>query len=428
MAWNPFGFLKRAPDRKPSDTPAAPNSMRASTQQPLSTYENVMSAEAALNHPFTFFCLMTIAKSFAVVPWYAEADTSLPENQRAGATAVKAMNALLQAPSPNFSPYQFKFWMALNYACFGRVPMKVGVGVEGYANGVYPLAVKDTKENTDNRGLVVSYTYGVGNGAETLPVRAKADNGRPYAYEITTPNINGQIDMGTNVTPLRSIGLPASIMRMLMQRAADTASGHPNSKYVISGEKTLTQPQKDAIREHIEDSGPGMENSGNIIFIGGQQIKIDKLDNDLSDIHSKMPTDDMARVIARAFGIPNAMVGLGAADGAKFANNYDTARASFYEDTIIPGYCEPIATGLTAALCIDGMLIKFDLDAIPAIGAARAARAKDIDQLGFLTIDERRELAGYPAIGGEKGSQLGPLPKVAVTAPVATNQPGDGAT
>lgn len=427
MAWNPLGLFKKAPDRKPSDTPAAPNSQRASTQQHLATYENTMSAEAALNHPFTFFCLMTVAKAFSVVNWYAEADTELPVSQRANATAVKAMNDLLKSPSPNFSPYQLRFWMALNYACFGRVPIKVGVGVEGYANGIYPLAVKDTQAKTDARGLITHYQYGIGEIAELLPVRAKAPDGKPWAYEVVTPNINGQVDMGTNVTPLRSIGLPASIMRMLMQRAADTASGHPNSKYVISGEKTLTEPQKQAIREHIEESGPGMENSGNIIFIGGQTIKIDELNNDLSDIHSKMPTDDMARVIARAFGIPNAMVGLGAADGAKFAQNYDSSRASFYEDTIIPGYCEPIATGLTAALCTDGMLIKFDLDGIPAIGAARAARAKDIDQLGFLSIDERRELAGYPKVGGAIGNQLGPLPKAATSAPVATTEPENGA-
>lgn len=422
MEWNLFNIFKRAPDPKPSDTPAAPSNMRMQTQAPLTTYENYITAENAMGHPFVFFCLTTIAKALATVEWYAVADDE--SSTPAGKRAIDQMNALLQSPNLNFSPYQLRFWMALNYACFGRVPFKVGLSGENFPNGVYPLAVKDTKENTDQRGLIISYTYGLGEGAEKLPVRGKAGVGQSYAYEIATPTISGQVDFTSNVTPLRAVGLPSQIMRMLMQRAADTASGHPNMKYVISSEKTITEPQKKALREHIEDSGPGAEQSGNILFIGGLTVKIDELDNDLSDIHSKMPTDDMARMIARAFGIPNALVGLGAADGAKFANNFDVARASFYEDTVIPGYCSPIATGLTKALCPPGMLIKFDLDGIPAIGAARAARAKDIDQLGFLTIDERRELAGYKKVGGKEGSQLGPLPKIA-TAPVATpTEPG----
>lgn len=425
MEWNLFNLFKRAPDPKPSDTPAAPNSMRMKTQAPLTSYENYITAENAMGHPFVFFCLKTVAQAFATVEWYAEADSA--STTPAGKRAIDQMNALLQSPNLNFSPYQLRYWMALNYACFGRIPFKIGLTGDNFPNGLYPLAVKDTKENTDQRGMVVSYTYGTGDGAETLLIRQKAPEGKPYAYEITTPSISGQVDFTTNVTPLRAIGLPSQIMRMLMQRAADTASGHPNMKYVISSEKTITEPQKEALREHIEESGPAAENSGNILFLGGLTVKIDELDNDLSDIHSKMPTDDMARMIARTFGIPNALVGLGAADGAKFAQNFDGSRASFYEDTIIPGYCSPVATGLTKALCPPGMLIKFDLDGIPAIGAARAVRAKDIDQLGFLTIDERRELAGYKPVGGTQGAQLGPLPKIATPPPVATNQEGDNA-
>ena len=424
MDWNLFGLFKRAPDPKPSDTPAAPNTMNASTQRPTVSYENAITAEAAMTHPFVFFCLTTVAKALATVEWYAEADplSSTP----AGKRAVDQMNALLQSPNLNYSPYQLRFWMALNYACFGRIPFKVGLSVENFPNGIYPLAVAHTKENLDPRGLIAGYTYGTGDSAEVLPVRSKARAGQSYAHEVATPTISGQVDFTNNVTALRAVGLPSQIMRMLMQRAADTASGHPNMKYVISSEKNITEPQKQALRDHIENAGPSTENSGNILFIGGVAIKIDELDNDLSDIHSKMPTDDMARMILRDFGIPVALAGLGAADGAKFANNYDGSRASFYEDTIIPGYCSPIATGMTAGLCPPGMLIKFDIDGIPAIGAARAARAKDIDQLGFLTIDERRELAGYKPIGGTKGAQLGPLPKIATPAPVATT-PENGA-
>ncbi len=227
---------------------------------------------------------------------------------------------------------------------------------------------------------------------------------------------------GRNHNTLGAIGLPAAVVEMLLQRAYDTASGHPNTRYIVTAEKTLTNKQKDAVKEHIENSGPGGEEAGNILFLYNTKVEVHKLDNDLSDIHSKMPADDMTRMIAGAFGIPIALIGLGAADGAKFAGNYTESRRSFWEDTIIPQYLTPIAGGLTTALCPPGARIVFDLDTIEAIIESRAARAKTIEPVTFLTNDEKRELAGYPPLTDEQRARLKEEAEARKATPVAKDE------
>ena len=51
-------------------------------------------------------------------------------------------------------------------------------------------------------------------------------------------------------------------------------------------------------------------------------VKVHTLDNQLGDIHAKLPLDDMTRQIAGVFGVPVALLGLGSADAAKYASNY----------------------------------------------------------------------------------------------------------
>jgi phage portal protein BeeE len=412
------GFLsnlfKRGPDRRPSDQPAsASSSNMRGAHRTLVSYENVIAAEAALEHPVVFRCLNKIAQSVQSVDWYCEEDPNVPPTQRAGAASIKAINAVLTSPSGMYSPDMLRFWMALNFACYGRVPYLVGMGVSA-PTGIYPLAVPTVREVLDARGHVKGYRHGLGENAKLYPVRSNAGAAHNYVSELYTPNLAGEIENGKNITPLKAIGLPSQVTRLLLQRAVDTAAGHPNNKYIITAEKTLTGPQREALKEHIETAGPGDDESGRVLFLHNTKIEVHPLDNNLSDIHSKMPMDDMTRLIAGSFGIPISLLGLGAADGAKFAGNYEESRRSFWEDTIIPGYLSPIARNLTQGLCPDGARIVFDLDSISAIGDVRAKKAKELTGVTFLTDDEKRELAGYPPLTAAQKAEI------AARAPVAT--------
>lgn len=400
-------WLKAAPQRNPGDAPQSPAGYSISRgKRPLVSASNVLAAHRALEHPIVFRCLNKIATSVQQVRWFAEPDPDVNLTERASATAIKAINAALTSPTDTMTADQLRFWFALSYAVYGRAPFKVGIGVNNFVNGIYPLDAAHTKAILNNRGVIQSYEYGEASNKESLPSKTKAGPGKSFASEIAVPALNGSRDSGKNINALGAIGLPAEVADLLLRRAYDTASGHPNSKYIVTAEKTLTERQKDAIREHIEGAAVDGDESGSVLFLYNTAVEVHKLDNDLNNIHSKMPLDDMSRMIAGAFGIPISLLGLGAADGAKFAGNYIESRQSFWEDTIIPCYCTPIASGLTQALCPYGARIVFDLDSIDAVQDSRATRSQKLSAVDFLTDDEKREVVGYAPLTAEQKAEI----------------------
>src|SRR4029077_17777752 len=150
--------------------------------------------------------------------------------------------------------------------------------------------------------------------------------------------------------------------------------------------------QKEALEKHLAASAPGEDESGQVLFLFNTTIKVDKLDNQLADIHSKIPLDDMTRQIAGVFGVPVPLLSLGSADAAKYAGNYVESRLSFWQDTIVPCYLAPIAAGMKQALCPSGARIVFDLDAIPALNAGRSALGESLSKVTFLTANEKRKI------------------------------------
>src|SRR4029078_9600166 len=160
-------------------------------------------------------------------------------------------------------------------------------------------------------------------------------------------------------------------------------------------EKTLTKQQQQALEKHLRESTPGEEESGQVLLLFNTEIKVHKLDNELSDIHSKIPLDDMTRQIAGVFGVPVPLLSLGSPDAAKYAGNYVESRLSFWQDTILPCYLAPIAAGMTQAICPPGAVITFGLDAIPAPGRGRAYVGETLSKVTFLTVDEKRKMLGF---------------------------------
>jgi phage portal protein BeeE len=417
-----FGLRKAAPVRNASDDPGNPGVWRKGAVT-IITYADVVNSQEALKHPVIARCVDIIAKAVQSVAWFAEVDPDADAAERVNkARVISALNALLRSPNDRMTGENFRYWMAQNYSLYARVPFAVGVGTSDLANGLYPLNARLVQAVSSSRGLLDHYDYG--NGTEdkvSYPIRRNA-NGKTYVYEIARPNLEGTFistNRDASNTLLCSIALPAQVITLLLRRAIDTASGHPNTKYVVIAEKTLTNKQKESLAKHVENMAPGQEESGNILFLYNTNAKIEKLDNSLADIHSKMPMDDMTRMIVGAFGIPIALYGLGAADGAKFASNYTESRRAFWADTIIPGFLVPFATGMTAAIAVPGVRIRFDYDTIDALRDHNIGNAQKLERVTFLSIDEKRELVGFEPEGTDETKAV---PSPVAAAPAASTE------
>ncbi|MGY3615678.1 phage portal protein [Bradyrhizobium sp. USDA 10063] len=392
-------FRKAKPERLETDEPVSPIHFMGGVPVRFLSSAAVEAADVAQRkNPQLYRITNFVASSVQAVPWFCEQDPNVIASERAAATKIKAINDLLKSPNDTFTSQQFQYWIALNLMLYARAHFKVGIGSTGSPNGLYPLAAKYVRGVLNNRGTVDAYEYGLGQDMTVLPSRRAAEKrGRNEAYgaEISFPSLTGLVEYNKAPAAIESIAQPIAIINALMQRALDTASGHPNVKYVITAEKTLTKQQREALAQHLEEGGPGDENSGSVLFLYNTTVVVHKLDNDLKDIHSKIPLDDMTRQIAGVFGVPIALLGLGSADSAKYASNYNESRLSFWQDTIAPCYLAPIAAGMTQAICPPGARVSFDLDAIPALWEGRANLGATLSRVNFLTTNEKREILGF---------------------------------
>lgn len=392
-------LLKKKPDRDATEEPVSPIFLMGGQSVRFLSQAAVTTAEVAQRrNPQLYRITNFVASSVQSVPWYCEADPDVVAMEQAGASAIKKINELLRSPNDTFTSQQLEYWIALNLMLYGRAHFKVGVGSSGIPNGIYPLAAKYTKGILNSRGTVEAYEYGLAQDKQIYPTRRVAEKrGRneSYAAEISFPSLTGLIEYNKAPAAIESIAKPLAIIDALMQRALDTASGHANIKYVITAEKTLTKQQHAALEKHLADAAPGEEDSGSVLFLYNTTVEVHKLDNDLKDIHSKLPLDDMTRQIAGVFGVPIALLGLGSADSAKYASNYQESRRSFWQDTIAPGYLVPISAGMTAAICPPGARISYDFDSIPAMWEDRAKLGETLSRVNFLTSNEKRGILGF---------------------------------
>jgi phage portal protein BeeE len=400
-AMNFFNMLfKKKPDRPESDEPVSPVFQIGGQPIRLINMSAALSIEAAYRRvPQLYRITHFIASSVQSVPWYCDVDPDVTASDQAKATDIKAINKVLKSPNENMTSQQFAYWTTTNIMLYGRSHFKVGVATGGMPNGLYPLAAKYTKGILNNRGTVESYEYGESPETKQIypsrRVAEKRGKKEAYAAEISLPTLSGLIEYNKSPAAIESISKPLAIIDALMQRALDTANGHANIKYVITAEKTLTKQQKEALERHLAESAPGEEESGSVLFLYNTTVVVHKLDNDLKDIHSKLPLDDMTRQIAGVFGVPIALMGLGSADSAKYASNYQESRRSFWQDTIAPSYLVPIASGMTAAICPSGAKVFYDFDSIPAMWEDRAKLGETLSRVNFLTSDEKREILGF---------------------------------
>jgi phage portal protein BeeE len=392
-------FVKRAPERAPTEEPFSPvyvvagQPVRYLSQGAIKTAE-----EAQKKSPQMYRITNFIASAVQSVPWFCEPDPDVGKSEQANPGDIKAINALLKSPNDTYTSQQMQYWIALNLMLYARAHFKVGVGSTNKPNGIYPLAAKHMAGVPNSRGVVESYDYGMGQQKTSYPTRRTAEKrgpGTAYAAEISFPTLSGMPEYNKAPAAIESLFIPINIITALMQRALDTASGYPNVRYVITAEKTLTRQQKETLTKHLEESAPGEEHSGEVLFLYNTDIKVHTLDNKLGDIHSKLPLDDMTRQIAGVFGVPVALLGLGSADAAKYASNYVESRLSFWQDTIVPSYLTPIAGGMTQALCPYGARVNFDLDAVAALWQGRADLGVKLSKVTFLTTTEKRAIVGF---------------------------------
>lgn len=182
----------------------------------------------------------------------------------------------------------------------------------------------------------------------------------------------------------------AAWVQGLLQNAA-----RPSGALVVSGEQSLNNEAFNRLKVQMDEQYSGARNAGRPMLLEGgldwKEMGLSPVDMQL--IETKYSA---ARDIALSLGVPPQLLGI---PGDNTYSNYQEARLAFWEDTVIP-LLDLIAADWSEWLGAGEIMLKPDLDQVPAIVEKKRALWDMVEKSTNLTINEKREAMGYEPIDG----------------------------
>ncbi len=162
------------------------------------------------------------------------------------------------------------------------------------------------------------------------------------------------------------------------------------------GQGVMAEEQFRRLSDEIEANYRGARNAGRpMVLEGGLDWK--PMGFSPSDMEFQKTKEAAAREIALAFGVPPMLLGI---QGDATYSNYQEANRAFYRLTVLP-----LVTRVAAALSDwlsgftgEDLVLKPDLDQVPALATERDAQWARVANADFLTDAEKRALLGLPAL------------------------------
>ncbi len=163
------------------------------------------------------------------------------------------------------------------------------------------------------------------------------------------------------------------------------------------GHGVMAEDQFRRLSDEIEQNYRGARNAGRpMVLEGGLDWK--PMGFSPSDMEFQKTKEAAAREIALAFGVPPMLLGI---QGDATYSNYQEANRAFYRLTVLP-----LVTRVAAAVSEwlagfsgEDLVLKPDLDQVPALSAERDAQWARVSGAEFLTDAEKRALLGLPERG-----------------------------
>ncbi|WP_299887229.1 phage portal protein [uncultured Ruegeria sp.] len=160
------------------------------------------------------------------------------------------------------------------------------------------------------------------------------------------------------------------------------------------GHGVMAEDQFRRLSDEIEQNYRGARNAGRpMVLEGGLDWK--PMGFSPSDMEFQKTKEAAAREIALAFGVPPMLLGI---QGDATYSNYQEANRAFYRLTVLP-----LVTRVAAAVSEwlagftgEELVLKPDLDQVPALSAERDAQWTRVSRAEFLTDAEKRALLGLP--------------------------------
>jgi len=346
-----------------------------------------LAREGVMRNAVAYRCVRMIAEAAASLPWLLY--------DGAGEVEAHPLLALLRRPNADEDGTAlFERWYA-HLQCAGNAYLEA-ISVAGEVRELHVLRPDRVRAVAGARGRPVAYTYTVGGHVATL---TPSQGFMPVLHAA----LFHPLDDACGFSPIEAAARAIDVhnaggdwTKALLDNAA-----RPSGALVYKGPESqpgLTAEQFDRLKRELEDAYQGSANAGRPMLLeGGLDWKA--MSYAPADMDFAASRDAAAREIALAFGVPPMLLGI---PGDNTYSNYREANLSFWRQTVLP------LAGRTAASLTrwlgprfgEGLRLGFDADAVAALAVERESVWERLGAARFLTVNERREAAGYSPIAG----------------------------
>jgi HK97 family phage portal protein len=237
------------------------------------------------------------------------------------------------------------------------------------------------------RGWAEAYDYQV--GGRTVRIGRDADGWLPVLHlKLFNP-----VDDHYGFPPLEAAAFAVDVHNAsgAWNKALLDNAARPSGALVYGAGQPLSEEQFIRLKSDLAAAHSGAENAGKPLLLeGGLDWKpMSMSPADMDFIAGKHAA---AREIALAFGVPPQLLGI---PGDSTYSNYKEANVAFWRGTIAP-LAQRTARAMTAWLGakFSDVRIEADLDGVPALSGEREALWARLEAATFLTVEERRRMAG----------------------------------
>lgn len=324
------------------------------------------------------------AVAYRCVRMVAEAAASIPLK-----TGHEGAARLIRAPMPEASTASFLEALYTEILLTGngfveavRLPGETAVAA------MFPLRTAGVRPLKDARGWVEA--WGIKGQGRERRVGRDADGWSP----VMQVKLYNPADEAMGLPPLaaarRALDLHnagADWAKALIDNAAK-----PSGALIYGAGGWMPPDQFDRLKEELAASFSGAGNAGRPMLLEGglqwQALSLSPAEMDFQETRAAA-----AREIALALGVPPMLLGI---PGDNTYSNYREANAAFWRMSVLPLAARVVAalSGWLDTPFAEDVEIALDLDHVPALAAEREALWARIGAADFLSLEEKRALAG----------------------------------
>jgi HK97 family phage portal protein len=382
-------FTPRAPEQKSAPLIAL-QLLNATARAPRDTAQ--LAREGVMQNAIVYRCVRTIAESAAAVPFLLyDGATELEDHP---------LLTLLTRPNPDESGVElFERWYAFLQSA-GNAYLEA-VTLRDEVRELHVLRPDRMRVIAGAHGRPEAYDYKV--DAKTTRLARDTSGFLPVLHATLFHPLDDYYGLSPIEASARAIDVHnagAAWSKALLDNAA-----RPSGALIYKGpdgSPGLTSEQFARLKRELEDAYQGAGNAGRpMVLEGGLDWR--SMSYTPADMDFASTRDVAAREIALAFGVPPMLLGI---PGDNTYSNYREANLAFWRQTVLPLVARTSAalTRWLAPKFAPTLRIGHDPDAVQALALERESIWDRLNAAAFLTLNEKREAAGYSPV--EEGGTL----------------------